>query len=193
MIDSTHPPRTRLLGIAGSLRAGSYNQTLLRHAGTLLPADVELVTWDDLGALPPFSEDTEDTPATSVLSLREAIDAAHGVLVVSPEYNGSVPGPLKNALDWASRPFPANVLRGKAAAVIGASPSPSGAARAQREVRTVLARIGAAVIPGGLAVPDAYRAFDEAGGLVDPDLDHQLSDVLAELIHATMATPAGVG
>jgi chromate reductase, NAD(P)H dehydrogenase (quinone) len=117
--------------------------------------DAELIVWDELAATPPFSEDDEEHPPKVVRGLRATIADADAVLIVTPEYNSSIPGQLKNALDWASRPFPDNVLRGKPVAVIGASPSPGGAGRAQAETRTVLARVGAHVLPDGLSVPHA--------------------------------------
>jgi chromate reductase len=174
----------RVLGIAGSLRAGSYNRMLLRAAGGLLPVGTELVEWDGLRGVPPFSEDDEDIAVPAVHALRAAIASADTVLVVTPEYNGSLPGQLKNVLDWASRPFPDNVLRGKPVAVIGASPSPGGAGRAQAEARTVLARIGARVLDGEVRVARAYEQFDPAGRLVDPDLRLALQRLLGELVSA---------
>jgi len=185
-------PATRILGLAGSLRAGSYNRLLLRQAGLLAPAGTELTEWDELEAVPPFSEDDEDAPTPVVLALRAAITAADAVLVVTPEYNGSIPGQLKNALDWASRPFPDNVLRDKPVAVIGASASPGGAARAQGEARTVLARIGATVLDCEVQVPHAYRQFEPAGQLIDPDLRAGVVALLAAL-SAAVEPRAAVG
>jgi chromate reductase len=130
----------RVLCISGSLRRDSYNRKLLRAAGELAPPAAELVHWHGLKALPPFDEDDEHAPGAAVVALREAIARADALLIATPQYNASLPGQLKNALDWASRPYESNVLRGKPVAVIGASPSPSGAARSQAEARTVLAR-----------------------------------------------------
>jgi chromate reductase, NAD(P)H dehydrogenase (quinone) len=175
----------QILGIAGSLRRGSYNRMLLRAAGALVPAATELVEWDGLRNVPPFCEDDEDRPTLAVHALREAIAAADAVLVATPEYNGSLPGQLKNVLDWASRPFPDNVLRDKPVAVIGASPSPGGAGRAQAEARAVLARIGARVLDGEVRVPRAYEQFDPAGRLLDPGLRLSLQRLLGELAAAS--------
>lgn len=167
------PATGRILGICGSLRAGSYNRRLLQATRTLAPPDVELQLWDRLTALPPFSEDDEQEPEEPVLGLREAIAAADAVLIATPQYNASLPGQLKNALDWASRPYATNVLRGKPVAVIGASPSPSGAARAQSEARVVLSAIGADVLEEGLTLARAVGQFDRDGALTT--LAHRLA------------------
>lgn len=179
-----------ILGISGSLRRDSYNGMLLRQVAALLPAGVELEEWNDLRSVPPFSEDDEVAPAPAVDALRAAIAAADAVLVVTPEYNASIPGQLKNALDWASRPFPDNVLRAKPVAVISASPSPGGAGRAQADVRKVLETIGARVLDGEVRIPRAYQQFDSAGQLVDADLRLRLAQLLGELSAAAELTEA---
>jgi chromate reductase, NAD(P)H dehydrogenase (quinone) len=176
----------QILGIVGSLRRDSYNRSLLQHAGRCLPAGSELVEWAALAAVPPFCEDDERSPAPAVLALRAAIGTADAVLIATPEYNGSIPGQLKNALDWASRPFPDSVLRDKPVAVIGASPSPGGAARAQREARAVLTRIGSRVIDAGVEVAHAYQRFDADGRLTDPVLHSELTDLLGVLCDTTV-------
>ena len=114
----------RILGIAGSLRRGSHNRKLLRAAGALLPPGVELVEWDGLAGLPAFDEDLELTPPDVVQAFFAEIERADAILIATPEYNASLPGALKNAIDWASRPFPDNVLLRKPTAVIGASTGP---------------------------------------------------------------------
>jgi len=137
----------RILGLSGSLRRGSHNTALLQAAAKVLPPGVELEVYEGLRELPPYDPDYDIEPAElSVKRLREAIAAADGVLIATPEYNGSIPGLLKNALDWASRPFPGNALRGKPVAVIGASTGLFGAVWAQAEARKVLGIIGADVI-----------------------------------------------
>lgn len=157
--------RTRILAIPGSLRAESYNRKLLEAARKLAPADVEIEVWDGLKRVPPFDEDDESDPAAAVLELREAIAQADAVLIATPQYNASLPGQLKNALDWVSRPYARNALRGKPVAVIGASPSPAGAARAQSEARVVLRAIGAEVLDAELAVARVSEQFDDDGRL----------------------------
>src|ERR1700736_1886406 len=111
----------RVLGISGSLRRDSHNRRLLRAAAGLLPPEAELVLFEGLKAIPPFDEDDEPTPALAVERWRAAIGDADALLFATPEYNSSIPGQLKNAIDWASRPVATNVLRNKPVAVIGAS------------------------------------------------------------------------
>src|SRR5919109_659858 len=114
----------RVLAISGSLRRGSYSSGLLRAARELAPAGAEIELYDGLADLPIFNEDLEESPSQPVRDLRERIAAADALLIATPEYNGSVPGGLKNALDWASRPHGTAVLVSKPAAVIGSSPTP---------------------------------------------------------------------
>src|SRR5918999_4274482 len=170
-----------ILGIAGSLRRGSHNRRLLRAAGDVLPPGAVLVEWDGLAGIPAFDEDFEESPPPAVRDFLDAIEAADALLIATPEYNASVPGALKNALDWASRPFPDNVLRAKPAAVIGASTGLFGAVWAQAEVRKVLKASGAHVIESELPVGLADGAFTDDGGLADPELGARLADLLADL------------
>ena len=127
----------RLLAISGSLRQRSYNSMLLATAAAHCPPHVYVAVWRGLADIPPFNEDVDAPPP--VLSLRREIAESDAVLIATPEYNGSVPGALKNALDWASRPFPGNALQHKPAAVIGASQGLFGAVWAQAELRKILA------------------------------------------------------
>jgi len=172
----------RILGISGSLREGSHNTNLLRAAARLLPSGVELALYDSLRELPPYDADRDVQPADpAVERLREAIGDADGVLIATPEFNGSIPGVLKNALDWASRPFPENALRGKPVAVIGASTGLFGAVWAQAETRKVLGIIGADVIDGELPVGQAEAAFADDGGLLDSDQRVALAELIGVL------------
>jgi chromate reductase len=177
----------RILGISGSLRRDSYNTVLLRAAASLLPPGAELVMFDRLKAVPAFSEDDEDTPGGTVEALRDAIAAADAVLIATPEYNSSIPGALKNALDWASRPTPEGALAGKPIAVIGASASMFGAVWAQADARKVLRASGARVVDRELPVANAATAFTADGRLDDRDLESELRNVLTDLrrvVHA---------
>lgn len=173
----------RILGISGSLRDGSHNSRLLAAASRLLPADVEYVRFAGLKEIPPFDEDDEsDSPHPAVSFLREQIAAADGLLIATPEYNSSIPGQLKNAVDWASRPFDTSVLRNRNAAVIGASTSMFGAVWAQAELRKVLAAGGARVIDRDLPLGYAAESFDDDGRLSDPELESKLESIVAELV-----------
>jgi chromate reductase, NAD(P)H dehydrogenase (quinone) len=177
----------RILGLSGSLRRDSHNTSLLRAAAKALPPGVELELFDGLADLPHYDADLDVDPAPDpVERLREAIADVDGVLIATPEYHGSIPGALKNALDWASRPFPDNALRGKPAAVVGASTGMFGAVWAQAEVRKVLKTIGADVLDGELPVPHAHLAFGDDGHLADAGM----RDALGELV-AVLATRAG--
>ncbi len=181
-----------ILAVSGSLRAESYNTKLLVEAAAVAPVGAKLVPWGDLVSIPAFSEDNENDAGAAVHALRAAIAEAGAVLIATPEYNGSLPGQLKNALDWASRPFPDNVLRDKPVAVIGASPSPGGTARAGADARKVLTAIGAQVLDAEVLVPHAYRQFDSTGRLVDADLRHQLERLVAELHTSSLAASDGI-
>src|SRR5215210_3264772 len=177
----------RILGIAGSLRRGSHNRRLLRAAGRALPPGAKLVEWEGLGGLPIFDEDLEGSPPPAVEEFLAAVEEADGLLIATPEYNASVPGGLKNALDWASRPFPDNVLRDKPSAVIGASTGLFGAVWAQAEVRKVLNASGARVLDSELPVGMADGAFAPDGGLADPDLAARLEELLGNLVSEVRA------
>jgi chromate reductase len=172
----------RILGISGSLRRDSHNTALLRAAASALPPGVELVLWEGLRDVPPFDDDLEHGPTPfAVASLRRAIAGADAVLIATPEYNHSVPGQLKTALDWASRPYEENVLRGRPAAVIGASTGMFGAVGAQAEVRKVLGAIGARVLDAELPVGMAADA--------DPaDHEEALRSLVGDLV--ALAAPA---
>ena len=173
-----------VLGISGSLRRDSYNTKLLRAAGELVEArGAEFVVFDGLKAVPPYDEDDDvDQAPAAVSRLREAIDGADAVLVATPEYNSSIPGQLKNAVDWASRPFPTNVLRNKPVAVVGASTGMFGAVWAQADLRKVLAATGARVVEGEVAVGHAQTRFDDDGRLNDENLAEQLEEVVTMLV-----------
>jgi chromate reductase len=171
----------KVLGLSGSLRAGSHNSKLLRAAGALLPGEAELVEFDGLKQIPPFDEDDEHDRPDAVQELFDAVADADAVLISTPEYNHSIPGQLKNALDWLSRPLAESPLRNKPAAVVGASTGLFGAVWAQAEARKVLAAIGARVIDRELPVGMADDAFHPHGPLVDEDLSLALAGILAEL------------
>jgi chromate reductase, NAD(P)H dehydrogenase (quinone) len=176
----------KVLGISGSLRRGSHNAALLRAAAPLLPPGAELELWEGLKAVPPYDadDDTGEPRPWILRSLAEAIEEADVVLFATPEYNHSIPGQLKNALDWASRPIATNVLRNKHVAAIGASTGMFGAVWAQAELRKVLAAMGARVVEAEVAVGHAPTRFDEQGRLVDEDILEQLAELLKLLLAA---------
>jgi chromate reductase len=174
----------RVLGISGSLRAGSHNTELLRAAANLLPPGIQLEVYEGLAGIPPYSEDSEGAPPRAVTELKDAIAAADVVLFSTPEYNHSIPGQLKNALDWVSRPYADNPLNGKPVAVVGASTGMFGAVWAQAELRKVAAALGARVIDREFPLANANDAFTPAGELVDPALRQELQDVCAQLCGA---------
>jgi chromate reductase len=181
----------RMLTIAGSLRPDSYNRMLLRNAEEHLPEGIEMHHWDRLAEVPPFHglrTDSGDTP-DAVDDLRRSLEAADAVLIATPEYNGSIPGTLKNALDWASTPFPDNALRGKPIAVIGASTGGYGAMWAQADLRRVLGISGARMVGAELALPRAQDAFDEEGRLA-PQHHGRLGAVVNELVGAAQPIAA---
>ena len=181
----------RILGISGSLRRGSHNRRLLRAAGALLPPGVELAEWDGLAGLPAYDEDLEDAPPEAVREFLACVEDADALLIATPEYNSSLPGALKNAIDWASRPFPENVLRHKPCVVIGASTGLFGAVWAQAEVRKTLKASGADVLDEELPVGMADAAFTEDDTLADPALEERLAEMLGELHDCRSArTPA---
>jgi chromate reductase len=177
----------RLLGLSGSLRRDSHNTRLLLGLDELLPGDVELVVFDRLGEIPPYNEDEEHRTPPAVAALKAAIAGADGVVVVTPEYNGSLPGQLKNALDWVSRPPADSPLPGRPAAVLGASTGMFGAVWAQAEARKVLGTMGARVVDRELPVGQAEDALGEDGLPLDADLRAELSATLEELVDLARA------
>ena len=174
----------RVLGISGSLRRDSHNTRLLQAAGDLVrDLGAEFEVFDGLKAVPPYDEDDDigGGPA-AVAELRRAIAGADAVLFATPEYNSSIPGVLKNAIDWASRPLATNPLRNKPVAVIGASTGMFGAVWAQAELRKVLAATGARVMEVELAVGHAHEHLDAAGHPSDPAQEEALLDSVLLLL-----------
>jgi chromate reductase, NAD(P)H dehydrogenase (quinone) len=175
----------KVLGISGSLRRDSYNTSLLRNA----PVALEL--WEELKSIPPYDEDDDVEPAPpAVARMRAAVAGADAILFATPEYNASVPGQLKNAVDWLSRPYATSALRNKPVAVVGASTGAFGAVWAQAELRKVLATAGARVVEGDVAVGHAHERFDEQGTLKDENLLEQLGEVVHALVAETAPATA---
>ena len=180
----------RVLAISGSLRKASNNTALLRALRGEAPEGVEVELWNGLKEIPPYDGDDDVVPGPpAVEEFRARVREADAVFFATPEYNSSIPGALKNALDWASRPFPGNALRNKPVAVIGASTGMFGAVWAQAEARKVLGATGARVVDVELPVPHAEAAF--AGDrLADADVHENLAGIVSELIAAAEARPA---
>jgi chromate reductase, NAD(P)H dehydrogenase (quinone) len=173
----------RVLGISGSLRGDSHNSALLRAAAERLPAGAELDVYERLAEIPPYDEDVEVEGVPEVVrELGEAIRAADAVLIATPEYNHSIPGQLKNALDWASRPAGKSALSGKPAAAIGASTGMFGAVWAQAELRKVLGAMGGRVLETELPVAHANELRNGDRLELEPDQSEQLDEILSELV-----------
>jgi chromate reductase, NAD(P)H dehydrogenase (quinone) len=174
----------KILGIAGSLREGSYNRALLRAAQELLPQDVELVEFD-IRSLPFYDGDVEAAgDPEPVVALKDAIREADALLIATPEYNRGVPGGLKNAVDWASRPPLGSPLAGKPVALMGASTGRGGTALAQQQLREALEFPRAVVLDEPqVFVPEAYMHFDERGELADESIRAEIAELLDTLAH----------
>ena len=180
----------RILAVSGSLRESSFNTSLLRAAIEAAPEGVELELWEGIGELPLYDEDLDgDGAPESVRRLREAWAAADAILFATPEYNGSVPGGLKNAIDWASRPVRAGALHNKTVAVIGASTGQFGALWAQQDLKRILGIAGARVIGTEIPVSRAHERFDSEGRLLDGEVFEQLRLHLTTLASEAVAAP----
>jgi chromate reductase len=172
----------KILGISGSLRRDSHNRRLLLEAAALLPAGTEFELYDELKAVPPYDEDDDGDRADPVVErLRRAVAGADAILIATPEYNGSVPGQLKNAIDWASRPRGAASIAGKPVVVIGTSTGSFGGVWAQADARRALGVAGARVVEGEAAVPRAHARLAEDGRLLDDELRERVQLLLDAL------------
>jgi chromate reductase, NAD(P)H dehydrogenase (quinone) len=172
---------TTILGISGSLRRDSHNTNLLLAAAEAAGPDVELELYEGLELVPPYNEDDDLGPRPGAVDrLNKAIEGADGVLFSTPEYNASIPGQLKNAIDWVSRPVATNPLRNKPVAVVGASTGAFGAVWAQAELRKVLSSLGARVLDHEILVGHAHTRFD-GGQLVDEEIRERLAEAIESL------------
>lgn len=175
----------RILGIAGSLRRQSYNRAALRAAGQLLPADATLESFE-LDGIPGFNQDEERDPPAKVVELKKRIREADAILFVTPEYNYSVPGVLKNAIDWASRPYGDSAWNGKPVAVMGASIGNIGTARAQYHLRQSLVFLNMyPVQQPEVMIGNAAERFDAAGNLTDDPTKEHIRRLLQSLVDWT--------
>ena len=177
----TTNPTMHLLGLAGSLRAASFNRALLRAAVELAPSGVEITTFDELGALPFYDGDVEAAgEPMAVRALRQAIEGADAILVATPEYNDGTSAVLKNAIDWASRP-PQRTLAGKPVAVMGASVTPSAARGGIESVKRSMRRAGSEVLDEQVAIPSVADVFDADLHLTDPLMRAEVAGLVATL------------
>jgi len=183
----------RILAVSGSLREGSYNTSLLRAAVEAAPEGIEVELWEGLADLPLYNEDADDADVPeSVRRLRADWGAADAILFSTPEYNGSVPGGLKNAIDWASRPRLEGVLRNKTVAVVGASTGQFGALWAQQDLKRILGVAGARVVGTEIPVSRAHERVDADGRLLEGEIYGQLRLHLTTLASEAVAAPVGV-
>ena len=182
----------RVLAVSGSLRESSFNTSLLRAALEAAPDGVELELWEGLAELPLYDEDLEADAPESVRRFREEWAAADAILFATPEYNGSVPGGLKNAIDWASRPKLEAVLRNKPVAVVGASTGQFGALWAQQDLKRILGIAGARVVGTEIPVTRAHERFDSDGVLLDGEIFEQLRLHLTTLASEAVTVPERV-
>src|SRR5580693_8129338 len=172
----------RILGIAGSLRRGSYNQAALRAAKLLVPENSEIDLFQ-LEGIPTFNEDDEKRPPSSVLELKKRIRRADAVLIVTPEYNYSIPGVLKNAIDWASRPYGDSAWTEKPAAIMGASVGTIGTARAQYHLRQIMVFLNMFPInQPEVMIGHAAERFDKDGKLTDEKTKEFIRQLLTNLV-----------
>jgi chromate reductase len=180
----------RILAVSGSLRRASHNTALLRAASEVAPEGVDLLVWEGLAGLPLYDQDLDagEVPA-EVARLREEWGDADAILFATPEYNGSVPGVLKNAVDWASRPLREAALTNKTVAVIGASEGQFGAMWAQADLRKILGIAGARVVGDELPVTRVHEKLDSEGRLLDEELLERLRLVLENLAREAAPIP----
>ena len=177
----------RVLAISGSLRDASNNTALLRALREEAPEGVEVDLWHGLKVIPPYDQDDDVVPGPEpVEAFRELVRESDGVFFATPEYNSSVPGALKNALDWASRPLATNVFRNKPVAVIGSSAGAFGGVWAAAELRKVLGAMGARVTEAEMAVGHAPEKFDADGELIDEVVREELRASLDSLVTAVL-------
>ena len=173
----------RVLAVPGSLRGGSHNLALARAAAELAPPGVSVELYEGLREVPPYDADEDGEAAfPAVDDLRKRIAEADALLIVTPEYNGSIPGVLKNAIDWASRPHRSSALWGKTVAVAGATTGSYGAVWALADLRRVLGVAGARVIDSEVSVSQAHTRFDAEGRLADQVTAEHLRQLLEALV-----------
>ena len=174
--------KVKILGFAGSLRKDSYNRSILSAAFEMVPKDATLEIFD-LEGIPPFNQDLEDQPPDKVKEFKEKIRAVDAILIATPEYNYSIPGVLKNAVDWASRPYGDNAFEGKPVAMMGASIGMLGTARAQYDLRRSFVFLNMYPLnQPEVMVPFAQDKIDKNGKLTDPRTREKIRELLEGLV-----------
>ena len=177
--------QVKILGFVGSLRKGSYNKALMRTAMKLVPENAELEVFD-IADIPPFNQDFELNPPQVVSDFKVKIRNADALLIASPEYNYSMPGVLKNAIDWASRPFKENPFDGKPVAIISASLGNLGGARMQYHLRQTFVFLNMYPLNRPeFMLPNVKDHFDEDGNLTDEETRQRLRELLEALVKWT--------
>lgn len=183
--------KVKILGIAGSLRKGSYNRAALRAAKALRPDDAQFEIFD-LNGIPGFNQDEERNPPEKVMELKTRVKAADAILFVTAEYNYSIPGVLKNAIDWASRPYGESAWDGKPAAIMGASIGMLGSARAQYHLRQCCVYLNMYLLNGPeVMIPYAAERFDADGNLIDDRTRGLIAQLLENLVRWTRRLTQG--
>jgi chromate reductase len=178
-------PKISILGFSGSLRKGSYNKSLLRAALEMVPAEAELEIFD-LEGIPPFNQDLENQPPEKVKEFKAKIRAADAILIATPEYNYSIPGLLKNAIDSASRPYGDNAFDGKPVAIMGASIGMLGTARAQYHLRQSLVFLNMYPLnQPEVMVPFTQEKIDQNGQVTDQKTREKIKELLEALVIGT--------
>lgn len=175
--------KIKVLGIAGSLRAGSYNMAALKAVQKMAPEGMEIEIYERLGEIPPFNQDEENNPNEAVKELKEKIRTADAIFFATPEYNYSIPGVLKNAIDWASRPYGQNAWEGKPVAIMGASIGALGTSRAQYHLRQSFVFLDMHPLNRPeVMIMNAQEKFDEAGNIKDAHTEEKIKELLDALI-----------
>ena len=182
----------RILAISGSLRAGSHNTDLLQAAAAVAPDGIDIELYSGLKEIPPYDadDDVPDEQPPAVRRLKDALDEADAILIATPEYNSSIPGVLKNALDWASRPLAESPVRNKPAAVLSSSTGMFGGVWAAAETRKVLGALGARALEDTVAVPKAHERLADGVDATLLDELRTVVDALGEAVEARRTTRA---
>jgi chromate reductase, NAD(P)H dehydrogenase (quinone) len=180
--------KIKILGIAGSLRKASFNRGALRAAKELAPDNSTIEIFESVGDIPPFNQDLENPPPRVVADLKQKIRSSDAILFVTPEYNYSISGVLKNLIDWASRPYGDNAWDGKPVAIMGASPGMTGTARAQYHLRQMFVFLNMRPLnrPEVMLPLAADGKFDTEGNLVDPETRKRVKELVDALVNWTI-------